>query len=166
MIKVIGVILIVVCSGYIGFYKSNKLKNRVNKLSIISFMLEEILIMIRYKAMTVYDIFSSLKENKMFSELDFINNLNIDYKKSFYAEFSKAVELSDSSLSNEEKDLLKQFGNCLGTSDIEGQISTIKMYQKSFDLLHTRLSCECEKKSKLYQSLGILVGAFISIIIL
>ena len=62
--------------SYYGISASDKLKSRADELEMIVHMLEETKILIRYKAMTVFDIVQALKENVIINQLDFIKRNN------------------------------------------------------------------------------------------
>ena len=62
--------------------------------------------------------------------------------------------------------ILADIGKNLGTSDIEGQISTLNLQRNELKILISSAETEYEKKSKLYRSLGVLVGAFISVMLI
>ena len=72
MIKLVGISAILICTSMAGFSLSDKLKARVNELNQINYMLEEIEILIRYKAMTVYEIIENLKQNQSMKNLGFL----------------------------------------------------------------------------------------------
>jgi len=166
MIKFIGIISIVISTSLIGIFSSDKLKNRVKELNLINYMLEEIEILIRYKAMTVYEIVDTLRQNQAFNIFSFLNNIDNNMQIPFKTSWENNIDKMQSSLSQSDLKLLKSFGGSLGTSDISGQISTIKIYKENFLKLEKDATSVYEKKSKLYRSLGVLVGAFVSILLI
>ena len=88
---------------------------------------------------------------------NFENNLHTPFKM----QWGKSIDSIKFSLLKEDLDLLKSFGSSLGTSDIAGQISTIKIYKENFLKQKKEASDIFEKKSKLYRSIGVLAGAFV-----
>ena len=166
MIKFIGIILIVASSSLVGIMFSDKLKKRVAELNLINYMLEEISVLIRYKALPVYEIIKALKENQMYNSLNFINLINCNMQIPFNKAWEESIDNSKSELSSNDKKLLKSFGNSLGTSDISGQLASIEVFKVDFKKLEKEATNEYEKKSKLYRSLGILCGMFVSIMLI
>nr|WP_242823071.1 stage III sporulation protein AB [Ruminococcus flavefaciens] len=66
----------------------------------------------------------------------------------------------------EEKKLLIDFGNILGTTDIEGQISSIAAQITLMEGLREQRMAEYRQKGRLYRSLGVMAGVMIGIIII
>ncbi len=166
MIKLIGIMAVLISTSLAGISSSEKLKNRVTELNIINYMLEEISILIRYKALTVYQIIDSLKKNPSFSSLSFISNIEINLHVPFKVSWEKSIDGMTTSLTQSDIKLLKSFGASLGTSDIEGQLSTIEVFKGNFSKTEKDAISVYEKKSRLYRSLGVLAGAFISIMLI
>ena len=68
-------------------------------------------------------------------------------------------------LKNEDIELIKSFGNMLGKTDIEGQISEINQF---ITLINGQIAVaeeEKNKNSKMYKSLGTIIGLVIVIIL-
>lgn len=166
MIKLIGILSIVFSAGLIGIMSAERLKKRASELSLIGYMIDEISILIRFKAMPVYEIATLLKAGKSGEKLDFIKKLDDSGTTSFSKAWEKSVTECQSPLSETDKALLISFGSSLGTSDIDGQLSTLEMYKTSFKKLEKDALKICEEKSRLYRSMGFLTGAFISVMLI
>jgi stage III sporulation protein AB len=166
MFKYIGIFVIVLSSSLIGFSCSDKLRKRAKELGMIHHMLDEISILIRYKAMTVYEIIKTLKENQMFNNLPLLINFKINEQEPFSVSWDKQLESMHTDLKEGDIKLLKSFGNSLGTSDIDGQLQTIEVYKNDFKKLEADALSIYDKKARLYRSLGLLCGMFISIMLI
>jgi stage III sporulation protein AB len=166
MIKLLGVIVVVFSAGFIGIISSERLKSRASELTLTGYLIDEISVLIRYKAMPVYEISAYLKNDKIGSQLDFIRNLDDDGENSFSAAWEKSIDASRLALSASDKALLKTFGSSLGTSDIQGQLSTLELYKESFKKLENDAVKIYEEKSKLFRSMGFLAGAFIAVMLI
>lgn len=166
MLKIFGAIAIVIATSLIGIMSSDKLKQRVKEINLINYMLEEISILIRYKAMTVYEIVENLKGNPVFNQLTFLNNIEFNLQMPFKIAWESNIDSMQSALKQSDLKMLKSFGATLGTSDIDGQLSTIAVFKENFSQLEKEAITNYEKKSKLYRSLGVLSGAFISIMLI
>ncbi len=81
--------------------------------------------------------------------------------------FRKALtELSFScGLSQEDKAVILQFAEKLGTTDTEGQIRHCQYFQKIFSENAEALKNECLTKSKLYRSLGFFSGLALAVVL-
>lgn len=166
MIKVIGVLIVISSSTLVGIYFSDRLKSRLKEIKYIIYMFEQISVLIRYKALTVYEIIDYLKENKICSQLNFIKLFKNKEDISFEEQWCESIDNSQTYITKEDKKLLKSFGNVFGTSDVDGQLSDIELYKHNFIKIENDANEEFEKKSKLYKSLGIIIGAFISIMLI
>lgn len=166
MAKIVGVIIVIVSSSLVGIYFSDKLKSRSKEIKNINYMFEQISVLVRYKALTVYEIIDCLKQNQICSKLNFIKEFTQKEDISFEIEWSDSIDNSPTYLNREDKRMLKSFGNVFGTSDIDGQLSDVELYRQNFSKIENDAICEYEKKSKLYKSLGVIAGAFISIMLI
>ena len=132
-------------------------------------MLEDISIQIRFQALTVCELLNSLCQNEQFNKLEFLQltKINLSKSMSFSDAWLKSIdEWQNNTLRQEDLNLLKSIGTSLGNSDIEGQLCTIELHKENLDRLITTSIEEREKKGKLYRSLGILSGTFISIMLI
>lgn len=166
MIKIIGVIFIILSTSLAGFSFSEKLNKRVKELILFRHLLEEISILIRYKAVTIFDLIDNLKNNICFKEFDFLKHIDIEHNSSFSQAFNVAIDNTILSLNKEDIRIIKQFGSSLGKSDIQGQLSEIELYKESISLKINEAKIISENKAKLYRSLGVLIGSFFAILLI
>ena len=68
-------------------------------------------------------------------------------------------------LKKEDVELIKSFGNMLGKTDIEGQVSEINQFLTLLDGQIATCEEEKNKNTKLYKSLGTIVGLGIVIVL-
>lgn len=150
-----------------GFYLSKGLSEKLKRTENIRRMLDDISTLIRFQALTVYEIVENLSKNSTYSNLEFITYVksSIRVDKPFYEIWQEAI-YKDKMLSEKERHLLENLGNSLGSSDIDGQISSIDLYKNNAEILMNSARDEYVKKSRLYNSLGVLVGVFISIMLI
>lgn len=166
MLRIFCTFVIIISTSYIGYSASDKLKKRSDTIDKIIHMFEEMSVLIRFKALTVYELADELKQNSMFCSLDFLNLLSRSETQSFSYQFSDAVNRSQCCLNEDDKSLLKSFGNSLGNTDVDGQLSSILVFKSNFEEKGRQAKNEYLKKSRLYRSFGILGGMFISIIVI
>ena len=116
-------------------------------------MFGKIEIMIRYRKATVRNMIETIRSD---SEFDLAAPV-------FDGIGSRTNALS--LLSDEERQQLDAFVSSLGTTDEQGQLAVIKLYSTGFESsLKTALENE-RKYFKLYASLGLLGGLFITAMI-
>lgn len=77
-----------------------------------------------------------------------------------------SIDTISMSMNQDDKIILKNLGKLLGKTDIEGQISEIRLVS---DFLNTQIDlaeCEQKKNEKMYKTLGGIVGITIVIILI
>ena len=112
----------------------------------------------------VYGIVLKLK-SAGFLGLTFLNELpeNYDENTDFHSNWKSAV-MNCHTFSTEERNLLIEVGTSLGTSDTEGQIKDLVLYQARAQELYEIRIAEYRVKGRLYRSLGLLSGIIVGII--
>lgn len=166
ILRFAGVFLIIIFFFALGLKASDRLKKYCESCNLIEEALNQIAVMIRYRSFNIYIISSELKKSTSLSKLEFIKKLPEKFdSQNFFDIWCNAVE-SDSLIGEEEKKLLKSFGENFGTSDIEGQLSNIDMIKEKLNIISEKRRSEYEKKGKLYRSIGLLAGIMTGILIL
>lgn len=172
VMKIVGCILILSSSAGMGMYFSGELRGRIQDLKDLKRIIMLLRGDIRYantplpeavQALSVrhdgkYKVFFSKIAEKLL-ELGGI---------SFGDIWKEAVknELTNTSLSKKDLSGLAQFGENLGYLDKEMQLNTIDLYLSQIEEEIKELSKNVKEKSYLYNSLGILGGIFIMILML
>lgn len=166
MIKFVGILVIIFSTSFAGCYFSAAVKNRVIMLKKLNYMLEEILLLLRYRSATVYEIAETLAADGRFAEFEFLKSI-AGGDKPFRESWREAVYACDiRGMKKSDTELIADIGNKLGTSDLEGQIGMVTLQREELKAAISAAEEECAKKAKLYRSLGVLTGAFISIMLL
>lgn len=167
MLKFAGLTIIIAVTSFAGNYFSANLKIRLINLKKLNYMIDEIMIMLRFKSATVYEITEYLTNNERFSSFDFLGSISPESGVPFQQSWCTAVMKNPpDSFKNGDIELLSDIGRKLGTSDLDGQISTLKLQQAELESLIHSAETDYLKKAKLYRSLGVLTGAFISIMLI
>lgn len=166
MIRLMGVLLIFSACCSIGMNMSLGMKKKLERLNLFRRMTDEISTLIRYRSLTVREIILLLKENDAYSELLFLHNADFNDKSRPVGEIWQTSINSDFTLSSEEKKLLIQLGGQLGTTDTEGQLSVLSVFNESLDAMIEKQSEKYAVKGKLCRSMGILGGAMAGILII
>lgn len=167
MLKFAGIIVIISAASFTGYYFSAALKKRVLILKKLNYMLEEILILLRYKSATVYEIAETLAGDERFSDFDFLDNIKPESGTSFQQSWCTAVYNSKlCGIKKSDIELLADIGKKLGTSDLDGQVSTVMLQRSELEASILSAEEEYSRKAKLYRSLGALTGAFVAIMLI
>lgn len=69
-------------------------------------------------------------------------------------------------LGKDDKKLIKDFGNGLGTTDIEGQIKHCTLFEEQFSYKVKEIKEENHQKVKLYKTLGVFSGLALALFII
>lgn len=161
--RLIFCIGIIALFGYVGYsissYYINKKKfyycilNFVNNLKIQINFLEESL--------------EKILNNEKVCNKDFMRLIE-NYKKMLYKQSCLKDDLfiGISILSEQEEDVIYNFFKTLGRLDMENQITIIDNFIGAIDNYYVISKNDCNKYSGLYTKLGIIIGAFLSLIII
>lgn len=167
MLKFVGIIVIISVTSFTGCYFSSALKKRMIMLKKLNYMLEEILLLLRYKSATVYEIAETLAGDERFSEFEFLGKIRPESGISFQQCWCGAVYGSELyGMKKSDIELIADIGKNLGTSDLDGQISAVMLRRSELEAAVASAEEEYSKKAKLYCSLGMLSGAFVSIMLI
>lgn len=164
VIKNISLIGIIAICSYIGILKSKSFENRVVELS----KFQSALVMFESKLKFTYEPIKNIFEE--ISSVIYKNESNIFFLTSKEEKnINKAWCENVSSilfLTNSDKEVIKTMGKLLGKTDIEGQLSEISL---GLDLIGKQIKYaeyERNKNSKLYKTMGVILGLGISIILI
>lgn len=172
VMKVVGCILIVTSSAGMGWYFSSELKNRISDLRELKKIIFLLRGDIRYANTPLPEAVQALSIRHDGKYKKFLNKISEKLNElggiSFCDIWKEAVlkELDNTSLSKKDLVNLGQFGENLGYLDKDMQINTIDLYISQLEDEIKDLSKNVKEKSYLYNSLGVLGGIFITIIML
>ena len=80
--------------------------------------------------------------------------------------WEQSLEEVGTNLKKEDKNIMKDLGNLLGKTDIEGQIKEITLVNQFLDTQIQEAILEKNKNEKLYKTLGVVTGLTLVIILL
>lgn len=163
MVRFAGVALLIMAFSLGGFYLSSCKRKRVKELREIIRLANDISVIMKYSKKPLNKIFFDVYKNG-YDSLSFILDV-ANSSGPLYDEFSFFLERANLSLSYEEKQLLLDFVKGLGITDSNGQAEHIALYKQLFSERLNAVLPECEKQCKLSNTLGVLLGIFISIIL-
>lgn len=170
--KVVGCILIILSSTLMGFYCSNELKSRINDLKELRKLIVLLRGDIRYGSTPLPEAISAIARRHDGNFKEFLvkvsERLSERLGNTFSQIWKEAVEkeLYTTSLNKKDKYQLIQFGENLGYLDKEMQMNTLDLFLSQMEDEIQELSKTAKEKTYLYNSLGIMGGIFISIILI
>ncbi|BCK00533.1 stage III sporulation protein AB [Anaerocolumna chitinilytica] len=171
-IKMLGCILILISSAGMGMYFSGELKGRIQDLKELRRILNLLRGDIRYANTPLPEAVQALTvrhDGKYRKFLQMVaDKLNELGGVSFAAIWSESIGKGLENTSLSKKDLLNlvQFGENMGYLDKEMQLNTIDLYLTQIEEEIKELSKNVKEKTYMYNTLGILGGIFLTIVML
>lgn len=172
VIKVIGCILVIASTTGMGFFFSSEMKGRIADLREFRKLVVLLRGDIRYANTPLPEAISSLARRHNGRFHAFFEKVSIKLQElsgQTFSEIWKAAvgnEMKDTSLTKKDKLQLIQFGENLGYLDKDMQLNTLDLYISQLEDELTELSKSVKEKSYIYNSLGIMAGIFLTIIML
>lgn len=172
MVKWIGIILFFSACCYFGETSSRRLFRRRNFLGEMALFTGALKSKIRF---TGEEIFAAVRESA--ASYSLINKYFGSFDLGDFAEFSgagfeeawcsaSAEAAAGSSLTVDDLNLLCGLGKGLGTTDTEGQIAHISMYEELFRESYLAAKEEAKIKGRLYRICGVCAGAAFALLFL
>ena len=170
MLKIVGSILVIFGCAAMGFYMVERMKRRIVELEQVKKQLMFMEGEIRVGFRPVKDIFAQLEQRTEGNWKAFYCFLqtNMERKKqgalaSIWMEGIKET-LKTSLLNQNEKRTWQELGENLGYLDKEMQITLLHICEEHFEEYRLQAEEYLEGNAKIYQTLGIMGGIFLTII--
>lgn len=165
--RVGAAVLFTVIGGVIGYSLADRLREARNICVSIGQIFRSAEYIICRRGDDVYSFCRSLKEEKQFTCLGFVNFLPDEYKsgEDFHKLWRDAVE-SGFYGNKEEKELLIRFGEILGRADCSAQLSEIYDLERELEAIMVLRRDALLKKGRLYRGTGLLFGVMAGILVL
>ncbi|MBQ4105372.1 MAG: stage III sporulation protein AB [Clostridia bacterium] len=165
MINFVLVIIVILCSTLLGNWFSTRLEARRQSLSTIIVAITKMKSLISFGGFEISRVVNESFESAQGFEC-FCRELTDDV--GFTDFFNSCVDEINivCALSKEDKALLKRFGEGLGVSDTEGQISNCELYRELLSEKLAEAKDAVDKKSKLYRVLGFSMGCAVALMVL
>lgn len=157
-------------SSAIGILISKKYSNRLYILKNLKSGLSIFEVKINFSCETIPEIFKEISQKvkgvagKIFEDtIEIIKNNEINVIGDAW---DKSLEKNSENLKREDIESLRTLGKLLGKTDIEGQISQIKLVIEFLDKQIQEAIEEKNKNEKMYQKLGMVIGIAIVIVLI
>lgn len=167
--KWIGFLLVLAGTGGIGFSLVGEYSMRIRVLGQIRDMMHYINDLVVCEYASLPEAFAKAAERVEAPFSDFLKTVaqQMDTFSGEEVSFlwkSNAVMLKDSMNAKDYQEFLACMQQT-GFSDVKGQSQALKAYEQRLELLLHRLSEQKEEKCRLYQTLGIMSGVFVCILL-
>ena len=157
-------------SAYIGNLFSRKYRNRVDELKSFKEAFNILETKIKFTYEPIGDIFEEIAnlfyKNKIKTVFD---DAKRNMKKfELNTSWNKAIDENKQNLDLNDEDLstIKKLGNMLGKTDVQGQLSEIKLNMNFLDIQISYAEESKKKNEKMYRTLGTIFGLAIIIILI
>lgn len=170
IMKIIGCVLVIASSAGIGFFFSSEMRCRIEDLKELKKLIGLLKGDIRYANTPLPEAVSAIarRHSGNFSAFfRFVSSALQELSGQTFSDIWKLAaekELLSTSLTKKDKLQLVQFGENLGYLDKDMQMNTFELYLSQVEEEIADLTKSAKEKAYLYNSLGIMAGVFISII--
>ena len=166
-VKTILLFVIFSLSTGIGILISKMYENRVKELRQFKNILNIIKTKIKFTYEPLTEIFNQISQEKS-SKIEEIFE-NMTYKLAFenikYS-WMDAIQEADISITQEDKDILKELGKVLGQTDADSQVNEIEVTESFLNMQIKKAEEARKKNQKMYKTLGVVVGLVFVIILI
>ena len=169
IIKTFFLIVIFGLAVYIGDSKASQYTNRVKELISIKSSLNIFENKIKFTQSPLEEIFKNIAENcseQNIKNIFQILSKNIKQNINIHKSWENTIRKEESNLNIEDKKILIDMGKILGATDVEGQVSNIKITSSFIDRQIEKAEQEKVKNVKMFRTLGIATGLTIIIILI
>lgn len=160
----IAMILVISCAA-LGFWRASLLGIKVSRAKAMIVMVDKIQSCLRYERLTTAQLIETISRLDSLAVLPHLGVCckSMEEGNPFPKAWSDSVKLAG--YTEEEKQILRQVGEILGSTDAQNQISTLSMLREFMTQCQKEAEKERNEKGKLYHSLGILGGIGLAILI-
>ena len=165
LLKFIDIISIFFICSYLGIYKAKYFENRVIELN----KFQNALVMFKGKIEFTYEPIKNIFEE--ISKIIYENNENIfknivERDCDICSSWNEEIMIIKNCLNMEDREIIKMLGKMLGKTDVKGQINEIELTLNLIERQIQKAEKEKEKNTKLYKTMGVVLGLGICIILI
>lgn len=167
MFNLAGGILIVIACGGVGLLKSHSLGERLRMLTLLERLMEHFSTQIRFRSLTLEELLWECIKNPIFKELGFLETVSKDMSEglTFKEAWQHGVGSWNGPLNPGDKLLILSIKEELGVSDTEGQLAALALVLEQLKALAKEALEDYQRRGRLFRSLGVLGGIFISLLL-
>lgn len=167
IIKYFMLLLVFIASSLIGRCIAKKYSYRLEELEEIKNILNVFKSKIRFTYEPIPEIFREIASNAQENIGQIFEKAGKNMQDFSAGEaWEKAVQTSETNLTNEDLHVLLMLSKMLGQTDVEGQISQIEITENFLEKQIKEAQQEKNKNEKLYRKLGTTIGLAIVIILI
>ena len=162
----IAVIMAIICF-IIGMIASTTLKMRVVQLRKLITMLDEMSVLIQFRALKTRELIKEISEHDCLGSFIFLDILSecLEFESDINIGWKTAVKQT-AFLNSSDKDIMLSVGDQIGTTDINGQISMLELNKNLAERNLYQAEEEYRIKGKMLRTVWCLCGLAAGIMIL
>lgn len=167
IIKFILLGIIFGMSMLIGINIAKRYSTRVYELKEMLRALNMFEEKIKFTYEPIPDVFEDIAKNIKNEISEIFEVASINMKSMCASEaWEKAINNSNTKMSNEDLEIIKGLSKMLGRTDLDGQVSEIRLTKKFIETKIEEAELERVKNNKLYKTLGLTIGLAIVIVLI
>ncbi|MCX7747493.1 MAG: stage III sporulation protein SpoIIIAB [Clostridia bacterium] len=172
LLKIVGSILVICASSFLGFIVSKDYKDRPGDLRCLQGLLQIFENEISFLSSLLVEAFEKVSLSSGHRTGIFFHSTAVLLKSENQYTAGEAWEMAvrenvkKTSLNKEDEEILVSFGKLLGNSDIEGQLKNIKLTVSQLKMQEQKAEELRKKNQSMYEKLGILLGIAIVIVLI
>lgn len=167
-IKIIGSIILFLCAVFCFKFLKNNLSKRLKELNEINILLNDFLISINVGLYEIIPLINDEIPRLNTSVKNFLNlvldKLKMKNSGDFYDIWCSGIEESSFCVTSEELDYLRYIGKNITYQDKDRISRQLNLIKVKFEETYKTSSMEIRQKSKMYEKLGVLLGAFLVVL--
>ena len=168
-LRYLFLLVVIAGSTSIGFLLSKSFSDRVKELRELANLINILQNKIKFTKVPLKEALTEISNIETNSQISKVFSKAGEKIKTEKTEIAWQEALNEEriflNLKNEDIELIKSLGNTLGKTDIEGQMSGINQFENILNMQIKKAEEECSKNSKMYKSLGTIIGLAIVIIL-
>lgn len=162
--KLAGILCLVLACAGAGMYAARRLKREVAAFEQLIGLTEQCAAMIRCQSPELSELLRQLGEMGQFRFPDMVRR-GLSPGTPPGALWRSAV-WNDSTVPKAAREMICSLGEVLGTTDVSGQLSAIALHRERLERAAEESRERCLRQGKLYQSLGLLGGALVAVLLM
>ena len=166
-IKYCMLFLVFLSATLIGKYISQKYKFRLDELEEMKNALNIFKSKIKFTYEPLTEIFNQISQEKSSKIEEIFENMTykLEFENVKYS-WMDAIQEADISITQEDKDILKELGKVLGQTDADSQVNEIEVTESFLNMQIEKAEEARKKNQKMYKTLGVVVGLVFVIILI
>lgn len=165
MLKLLGMVLLFLGSAGTGLLLSRGLSKRTELILLIQKLLLQLSNDLSYQKTPTVQLLRDLSRDECYEKLPFLKEFqDLTVQKAPVSRLWDDALEKQPNLQKEERELLRETGRILGSSDSESQINALCLQQKKLELILEEALQKQQTQGKLFRSMGVLTGFLLVIL--